>query len=50
MLNFAKHLAKTIKNPFPGLPVLEAMIGRKIIDRIGSNESFPYKNHPLKGI
>ena len=48
-LRFARHLAKTIKNPFPGLPALEAIIGRRIIDRIGSNESFPFKDHPLKG-
>ena len=49
VLSLARHLAKTIKNPFPGLPALEAMIGRKIVDRIGSNESYPFKGHPLTG-
>ena len=50
ILQFVKHLAtKTIKNPFPGLPALEALIGRKIVARIGSNEGIALEKHPLKG-
>ena len=46
---FPPHLEKTIKNPFPGIPALEAAIGRKIVDRIGSNEGIPVQDHPLAG-
>ena len=46
---FAPHLERTIKNPFPGIPALEKAIGRKIVDRIGSNEGIPVTDHPLAG-
>ena len=48
MPRYARHLQDhTIINPFPGLPRLEAAIGRQIVSRIGSNESMPIASHPL---
>jgi hypothetical protein len=48
---FSPHLEdRTIKNPFPGINALEAAIGRKIVDRIGSNEGIPVQDHPLAGL
>jgi len=47
---FAKHIAaRDVKNPFPGIPRVEKMIGRKIVARIGSNEAFEQdpSTHPL---
>jgi len=41
--------SREIKNPFPGLPRAEKMIGRKIVARIGSNECMEQdpEAHPL---
>jgi histidinol-phosphate aminotransferase len=48
MTRYARHLQqRTIVNPFQGLPRLEAAIGRRIVSRIGSNESMPIAGHPL---
>ncbi|MEQ6289379.1 aminotransferase class I/II-fold pyridoxal phosphate-dependent enzyme [Vogesella sp. GCM10023246] len=48
MSRFARHLQDvTISNPFPGLPRLEAMIGRTIVSRIGSNESMAIAQHTV---
>lgn len=48
MTRFARHLQDvTITNPFPGLPKLEALIGRSIVSRIGSNESMPLPGHTI---
>ncbi len=50
-LPFAKHIAsRDIVNPFPGLPALEAAIGRKITARIGSNECIPPSYDPLASL
>jgi len=40
-------LQKDINNPFQGLPALEKAIGRKVVARIGSNESIGMPRHPL---
>ncbi|WP_174874389.1 aminotransferase class I/II-fold pyridoxal phosphate-dependent enzyme [Vogesella oryzae] len=48
MTRYARHLQDvTINNPFPGLPRLEALIGRKIVSRIGSNESMAIEQHTV---
>jgi len=44
---FSAHLQKDINNPFQGLPALEKAIGRKVVARIGSNESIGMPRHPL---
>jgi hypothetical protein len=50
-LPFAKHIdSREIVNPFPGLPALEAAIGRKITARIGSNECIPPSYDPLASV
>ncbi len=48
MPRYARHLQDvTIANPFPGLPRLETLIGRRIDSRIGSNESMAIAGHSV---
>jgi histidinol-phosphate aminotransferase len=48
---FSAHLAAgEVKNPFQGLPALEAAIGRKVVARIGSNEAMSMPKHPLADV